>query len=160
MKTFHKTLIAVVLLAVLALVAVPAFAQTPAASTKTVTLTEEEANQLYRVTNPRYRSVENVVVDFQPGQTVISATITLRGKDPVAVAVTLVPSITRGHIYWAVTVATANGEPVSDELLAQINASITSSWRYFIRQQAPDGRVTSIEITEDALVLTWAVGRK
>jgi hypothetical protein len=151
MNTTRKSILIVIFFAILMMLAVPAFAQE---ATRTITRTEAQINSSYRVTNPRLRSVSNVSVDLQPGQAVISATLTFRRGEPLEVIATLVPTLTNGRIYWTVTSATVNGQPASAELLAQINASITSSWRNYIRQQAPTGRVTAIEITDNAITVT------
>lgn len=150
MKITHKAMIAFVLVCMLAVSIAPTFAQ----EVHTKTITEAEVNEAYAVTNPPRRTITDVYVDLQPGQVVVTATYTVRGKDPVDASVTLVPSITNGRLYWTATAASANGESVSADLLAQINASISSAWRNYVRQQAPVGRLTSIEITDDAITLT------
>ena len=66
----------------------------------------------------------------------------------------LVPNVENGRLFWTVVSATRDGEPVSDELLAQINNSISSAWRNFIRRQAPRGVITAIDITDDSLTVT------
>lgn len=150
MKITHKTIVAFVLIAVLAAAVVPAFAQ----EVHTATFTEAEINEAYVVTNPPRRSITDVYVDLQPEQVVISASYTVRGKDPISATVTLVPSITNGRLYWTATAASANGESVSAELLVQINSSISSAWRNYIRQNAPVGLLSSIEITDETLTIT------
>jgi hypothetical protein len=130
---------------------------------RTLTLTEEQINDAYTITNPRGRRISNASVDLQPGQVVVSYDFTVRGRrgqpdNVYAVQSTLVPSVSDGRIYWTVTSSATNGEPVSDELLAQINAAFSSSWRVFLREQAPAGRVTGITITDTELVITYTVG--
>ncbi len=151
MNTIRKGLIALVVLSALAVSAAPAFAQT--GSTRTITLTEADINASFRVTNPPRRTVTNVHVDCQPGQVVISATMTYRGHPPMQVAATFAPSINNGRVYWLVSAATVNGQPASLELLQQINASISASWRNYFRRQLPPGHVSAIEITEDAITV-------
>lgn len=153
MKINRKLFFIVVLVVMLAALAVPTFAQE---NTRTVTRTEAQVNSSYRVTNPARRSITNVYVDLQPEQVVISATVTFRRGEPTQTETTLVPTITNGRVYWTVISATVNGQPASADLLAQINASITSSWRNYVRQQAPTGHVSAIEITDDAVTVTLA----
>lgn len=148
MNAFRKTVVTVTLLALLALAVVPVFAQSAAS----VTWTEEDINNSYRVTNPARRSVTNVSVDLQPGQVVVNATVTLRGKTPVDVVTTLTPSVSNGRIFWTVTAVTKDGQPVSQAILNQINASITSSWRSYVKEHGRPGRVTAIEITDDVTI--------
>lgn len=154
MYTARRALTALIVLCALALAAAPAFAQTNAA--RTLTFTEQDINAAFRVTNPPRRTVTNVHVDLQPGQVLISATLTYRGRAPMQVTATYVPSITSGRVYWSVSAATVNGKPASQELLQQINLSISASWRSYFRHQLPPGRVTAIDITEDAITVTLA----
>jgi hypothetical protein len=147
----RKLISIIVLIAVLGMAVVPAFAQE---TSRTFTKTEAQINASYRVTNPRWRSITDVYVDLQPGQVVISATYTTRGVGPLTIASTLVPSIVNGRLYWDATSASANGQPVSDAVLEQINNSIDSSWTNFWRRSAPAGHVTGIDISEDAISIT------
>jgi hypothetical protein len=127
-------------------------------STVSRTKTEAEINGTYRVTNPWRRAVSNVVVDLQPGQVVISSTHTYRRAVYEVVAV-FTPSITNGRIYWTLASATANGEALSQGLIDQVNASISTSWRNYVRQQAGAGRVQSITVTDTDLTWVVATGR-
>lgn len=113
-----------------------------------VSFTEDQINQSYRVTNNPRRTVDDIVVDLQPGQVVIDATITLRGQDPVATRTTMIPTISNGRVIWEVTSILANGEPASQDLIDQVNASIVSSWRVYIGQQRPEGWITAVTITD------------
>lgn len=147
----RKLSITFILLTVLAAAVVPAFAQD---HTRTYTKTEAQINQSYAVTNPWRRTLSNVSVDLQDGQAVISATYTRRRTESIPVSSTIVPSLENGRIYWTVTTASANGTPVSDTLLAQINAQITSSWVNYWKRNAPVGHVTDVQITEDSISVT------
>lgn len=120
--------------------------------TVTVTLTESEINSSYRVTNPRHRSISSVNVDLQTDQVVITATFTAPKTSPIPVSVTLVPSLSNGRVFWTVSSATANGQPASADLLTQINASITSSWRNYWKGKNP-GYVTALTVSDDSI--TW-----
>jgi hypothetical protein len=151
MNITRKLLLVLVLIAACAALVTPAFAQ----ESKSVTVTEEDINAAYRVTNPPRRTFTNVVVDLQVGQVVVNATFTVRGKDPVDVSGTLVPSVSNGRLFWTATAASADGVAVSDDLLRQINSSISSAWRNYIRQTGISGRVTAIDITEDSLTISY-----
>ena len=144
----RKLILVFGLIAVLAMVVAPAFAQS---YSRTISKTEDAINQTYRATNPYYRSITDVHVDLQPGQAVISAIYTRRAHDPIAVTTTLVPYIENGRLFWQATSATANGQPVSDALLAQINASIETSWRNYWRRNAPAGHITDVQISETSI---------
>lgn len=139
------------LVAVLVVGVLPAVAQT---STCIITWTEDEINQSYRVTNPARRSVSNMSVDLQPGQVVISATITLPRHQPVAVITTMTPYIENGRLFWTVSAVASDGSAISDELLGQINTTITSSWQNYIRTTGYSGAVTAIDITDTDLTVT------
>lgn len=154
MKTVSKILSVVVLLVVLVVSTLPAAAQTT--SSRTVTITEDQINNSFRVTNPVRRAVSNVSVDLQPGKAVISATVTLRGRSPAATVTTCVPRIENGRLYWSATEALVNGQPASADLLRQINTSITSSWVNYMKRQAGIGRISALEITADAVIITYA----
>lgn len=152
MKISTKAVVLFVLVVVLAAAVVPALAQN---TTTTVTVTETQFNETYRVTNPPRRSVSNVVVDLQPDQAVVSATLTERNKTALAVVVTLVPTVSNGRITWSATAATASGEAISGDLLTQINNSIAASWRNYVKGKSKPGRVVSVEITDDDLTITY-----
>jgi hypothetical protein len=122
------------------------------------TLTEDEINSSYRVTNPARRSVSNLSVDLQPGQASIAATITRRaprgaGTTSYNTVAIYTPEVREGRIYWTLQTATVDGQPATQELIDQINAALGSSWRNYIRGQRP-GRVASVTITEDAITVT------
>lgn len=134
-----------------------AFPTLAAEKTVTVTLTEDEINSSYRVTNPRHRSITDVNVDLQEGQVVISATFIAPKTSSVPVSVTLVPSVSNGRVFWTVSEATANGQPASADLLAQINASISSSWRNYWKGKYP-GYVTSLTVSDDEITWTKIYG--
>jgi hypothetical protein len=136
---------------VLAVLAVPTFA---AEVTRTVTVTETQINDSYWVTNPSWRAISDRSVDLQAGQVVVSETITPRKGDPVAVSITYTASVTNGRIVWAAAAMTSNSNPVSQELLDQINAHMSSSWARYWKTHRQSGRVTAIDIGEDAITVT------
>jgi len=151
MNTIRKFILVFGLLALLAIAAVPAFA---ADFTKTVTITETQINDSYWVTNSVWRAVSDRSVDLQTGQVVVSETITLRNGNAVSVTATYTASVSNGRIIWTATARTRNGEAVSEELLAQINANMSSSWARFWKEHRQAGRVTAIDISEDAITVT------
>jgi len=153
-KHITKLVTVAALIAVLALAALPVFAQ--ATPVREVIITEEQVNQSYRVTNPRWTSVTNMVVDLQPGQAAISATITFRGLEPIQTVTVMVPTIVNNRLNWAAASVTGNGQPVSDELLAQINSVIASSWIRYFKTQAGTGRIENITITDYEAILSIA----
>jgi hypothetical protein len=92
----------------------------------TVTVTESQLNSALRVQNPTRTTVNNVVVDVQEGQVVISATFTpRRGSTSYAVAATFVPKLvnsgTRTRLEWDVTSFTVNGQAGSSQYTAWRN---------------------------------------
>lgn len=129
-----------------------------ATTSRTVTITEETINDSYRVTNPYRRAVSNMTVDLQEGQAVISYTWTARAPRGTAttrysIVSVWTPRVSSGRVFWTLASATANGQPASQEIVDQVNASIGSSWRSFVRNQHP-GRVTGVSITDDMIILT------
>ncbi len=129
----RKISLIALLMVVLAAMAFPTLA---AEKTVTVTLSESEINSSYRVTNPRNRTISAVNVDLQPGQVVITATYTTPKVNSIPVSVTLVPTLSSGRVTWTVSSATTNGKAASTDLLAQLNASISSSWRNYMKGKA------------------------
>jgi hypothetical protein len=152
MKTTLRRLIVIVtVILTTALMIVPTLA-----SSRTATISETRINEAYRITNPIVRSVSNLNVDLQVGQAVISGTITLRRGGTYDFTVTLVPTITNGRSFWDATEVTVNGQSVSQTIIDQINTIINASWRNFIKTQAGTGRISSLEITETDLIITFS----
>lgn len=144
----------ILLVALLIVAVAPAAAQT--AST-TLTFTEAQINSAFPVTNPRSRNLSDIHVDLQPDQVVITATYATRGRAPTAYAIstTLVPTVTNGRVNWTVTTASVDGTALSNGLLNQINAHIAATWRRYIGNTAPLGRITAITITDDEVTYTY-----
>jgi hypothetical protein len=147
-----------IVIVVLVMVALPMVVSAQSAS-RTFTITEAQINQSFRVTNPVRVRVSNMVVDLQPGQVSISYTYTVRaprGSSTTSRSVNTiyVPNVTNGRLYWSVTSVIVNGQPASDDLVRQINASIESSWRNYIRRQLDTGRIGSITITNTEMTIT------
>lgn len=145
----RKISLIALLMVVLAAMAFPTLA---AEKTVTVTLSESDINSSYRVTNPRNRTISGVNVDLQPGQAVITATFTTPKVSSIPVSVTLVPTLSNGRVTWTVSAATANGQAASADLLTQINAAISSSWRNYWKGKIT-GKVTAFSISDSSV--TW-----
>ncbi|MEO8608306.1 MAG: hypothetical protein ABI690_10510 [Chloroflexota bacterium] len=151
MNTIRKIALSIGILVLLAALAIPTFA---ADTTKTVTITETQINDSYWVTNPSWRAVSDRSVDLQAGQVIVIETITPRKGDAVTVSITYTVAVTNGRIVWTADAVTSNGEPVSQELLDQINAHMSSSWVHYMKTHRGSGRVTAIDISDDAITLT------
>ncbi len=160
MKKTLALIVAVVALLVLALPMVSAQAATPNA-TATLTFTEDEINNSFRVTNPIDRHFTDVHVDLQAangGQVEITAVYTWRSRTGVQsanVSVVVVPEIENGRVVWNVVSVTANGQPASASLVSQINTWLAASWRRWINAHAPAGRVTAVSITDTDITFTY-----
>lgn len=155
MALARKSLMVGVLLALLALMIVPAGAA-PAEQrtrTRTWTVTEEQVNSSYRVTNPARRTISDVTVDLQPGQIVISSTHTYPRSLVYAVQTTLVPTVSNGRVTWDVTSVSADGQALPADVQAQINTWLDSSWRNFLKDKY-SGRVQSVTITDTDITVT------
>ncbi len=139
----------------------PVSSENPAPSTGSLTITETQINDSFRVTNPWDRNLSNAHVDLQAangGQIVLSATYswrTGRGVESASAAETIVPTVSDGRVYWTVLSVTANGQPASADLVAQINAHLNASWYRWISEQAPAGHITSVSITDDAITYSY-----
>lgn len=157
MNTQRNTMsFAVYAFVVSALLMLAALLASPAAAQETFsrTLTEAEINDAYRVANPRRAALSNVNVDLQPGQVVITADHATRNRGTVTTITTMQPSVDSGRVYWnVVSIVTADGQQASEDLIAQVNAAIATSWRnYFLGKV--DGVVDSIAITDTEITLT------
>jgi hypothetical protein len=151
MKKFFRLGIA---LFALLLLAVP-FAVVGAQNTRSITVTESQINESFRVTNPARVRVSNVSVDLQPTQVVISHTHTSR-RQTYAIVTTLTPTVSNGRLTWTVASITSNGQPASQEIVTQVNASIATSWLNFWRTQAGTGRVQNVTLTDSDITITFS----
>lgn len=159
MKKSRKLMIAVLSFAALLLLALPTFAQDAAQTTRTVTITEQQINDSWRIANsPRYR-VEDKSVDLQPGQVVVTTTFIFpRVGITAEVITTIVPTVENGRIFWEATSIAANGDEVSEELLNQANAAVAASWRNYIKGRV-SGRVIDLTITDSDATITLGARR-
>src|SRR5690348_13408691 len=69
-------------------------------TTKTITITQEQINSSYRVTNPWDRQLTDVSVTVEQGQVSVAATVTKRGEAPVATLSIWQPVVRYGMINW------------------------------------------------------------
>jgi hypothetical protein len=127
---------------------------------RTFTVTEDEINSSFRVTNSARQRVSDMSVDLQADQVSLSYTYTTRGQrgqgtTSYSVNSVYVPTVTNGRITWTVSSVTVDGQPASEDLTRQINSSIQSSWRNYLRQQHGTGRVSSVTITDTDLTLVF-----
>lgn len=150
-STLRKSLIVLFIVGLLGAMAIPALA----ATTRTKTITEDQINDSYRVTNPARRSITDVSVDLQPGQAVIYSTHTYRDGNSYDVVTTAVPSVENGRVFWDVSSVTVDGSEIPADVLAQVNAHMDASWRNFMKSQHPSTRLTGIEVTDDAVIVTY-----
>jgi len=117
-----------------------------------VVFTEAQANDTIDRLSAMSAQVTNEIVDFQPGQVVITATLVPRRGDTVDVMVTLVPETTLQAITWTVTELLIGGQPAPDAMITLVNDSVTARWSRYIRQQTPAGGAQSLQITDDQMI--------
>lgn len=132
-------------------------------ATATVTFTESEINETFWVTNPANRRLSEVSVDLQAdngGQVMITALYTWRGTrgatNTADVAVVLAPALSNGRLIWNVVTITADGKPASAEIVAQVNAHLSTTWRRWVTSQVHPGRLTDVSISDDDVTFTFA----
>ena len=124
-----------------------------AQETNDFTITETEINAAYRVTNPRRATLSNVFVDLQPGQIQITVDHTSRRQETTLIT-TMHPYIEENRVYWTVdSVVTSDGQQASEELMAQVNTAVATSWGNYVRGRA-EGAVSGIVITDTDMTLT------
>lgn len=152
-----KTIARFTLFAALLAIFVPsAFAQTEAAPSRTVELTEQQINDADLFDDRPRLNLSDVFVDLQPGQVTISGTISgERFGEDAEIIVILVPEVFEsGGLMWQFISVTVDGAQATEEQIQAVNAIITNSWRNYIRSTYEAGRITDITITDDTLTLT------
>jgi len=155
MKKLLIAIVAVVILATSAMAVAPA----SAATARTVTITEAQANQLYIITNPYNRAITSRIVDFQPNQIVISTSFEYRAGKTANTVTTIVPVVANGRLSWRVTSRSRNGEAVPQDVINQINTSISTSWRNWVKGKLSTGIITSITISDVNVVISYTTTR-
>ena len=138
--------------------ALPATSASAATETRTITITEAQINASYWVTNPPRRSVSNVHVTVENGDVSIAATVTLLHKDPIDTVSIWKPKIVAGNVYWVLTSATHNGQPVSAAVKYEVNSSfyrIRDFVRDSLRREFKYGpyRVTAVTLTSGLVTI-------
>jgi Tfp pilus assembly protein FimT len=155
MKIMRQISLAVLVVGILALFVTPSFAQIQ--RTVTITATEDDINNSFRVTNPARLSISNKSVDLQSGQVVITATYTPRrgtSNNSYTIATTLVPSVSNGRVTWTATSVVVNGTGVSNQQINQANSLIASAWRTLSQGYTGRHQVTALTITETDITYT------
>jgi len=118
-----------------------------------ITVSESTINSAWRVVAPRVR-IDNLAINLQPGQAVITSTLTPARGGAYPVQVTMVPTVSNGIVVWSMTSATINGVGANAEQLADINEAIVNSWNNYISGTYGARRVTAVTITENDITYT------
>lgn len=158
MKAIRKSAFVVALLAVIAVFAVPTFAQDnpPAqpSTSRTITITQQQINdRLAKMNRPR---VSNAKVTLGNGD--ISATFTLTDKDKKTydIAVDVTPSVKDGRIVWTLNSLTVNGQKATDQQTTRakqlVQAFVGARLQLFGRANRRV-QVASITVTPDAITI-------
>ncbi len=124
-------------------------------NTLSMTITQDYVNGLPHVANPPDPRLENMSVDFQPGQMAITATRLEADGTPVPLSVTVVPTNYNGSAAWSITAMTVGGTAQDATQIGQMNDDLAASWRLFFSGLYRSGRLSSIILSEDTLTLTW-----
>jgi hypothetical protein len=130
------------------------------AVTRTITITEDDINASFRITNPVHRQFSDLAVDLvAPDTAVMTGVYTIRtlrsGTVSYDFAATYTLSLTNGRIFVSLDDLTINGGAASQSLINQINTQINASWLRYIQNEIP-GRITAFEVTDRALIITYA----
>lgn len=155
MKSVHKISLALLVVAILSVLVAPTFAQSQTQRTVTITVTEEEINTSFRITNPARVTISNKSVDLQAGQVVVTATYTpRRSTASYTVQTTLVPTLSNGRVTWTATSIVVNGSNVTDQQLTNANNAVASAWRRLSQGQVGSGNITALTITDTDITYT------
>jgi Tfp pilus assembly protein FimT len=145
-------ILSLLVVAVLGVFALPAFAQT---STFTRNYTESQVNQAYRVSNPRRAAISSITVDLQPGQAVISSTHNYR-QATYNVVTTVAPNVANGRPNWTIiSIVAQNGESLPADVTEQVRSFVTSRWGNFARTQR-NTTLQSVVITDSDITYTYS----
>ncbi|MBE2183782.1 MAG: hypothetical protein IAE89_10185 [Anaerolineae bacterium] len=127
---------------------------------RSVTITEEQINDSFAVTNPSRRRASDVVVDLQAGQVQLSFDWSNRRPDDgvanASVSSIWAPLLENGRLFWTLESATVDGEPASEEMMEQINTQLSSRWRNYMRRHMPRGWMTNVTITDTEMTIQLA----
>ncbi len=118
-----------------------------------ITVSESAINSAWRVTATRLR-LDNIAVDLQPGQAVITATLTpVRGGSYPA-RVVASPTVSNGIVIWSLSSATVNGVAANADQLADLNETLLNSWNNYASAHYGARRVTAVTITDTDITYT------
>src|SRR5260221_6995528 len=128
-------------------------------TTKTFTITQDQINASYRVTNPRDRAVSNVSVTVEQEQVRIAATFTKPGQTPVNTISIWQPVVRYGLLDWKFMSATANGQPVTPDLKAIVirihHVALLNTVRALVRHASPvRTSITNVTLTPGLVTIT------
>ncbi len=131
------------------------------AVTRTITITEDDINASFAITNPVRRQFSDLAVDLvAPDRAVMTGVYTLRsarsGTTSYNFAATYTLSLINGRIFVSLDNLTVNGGAASPSIVNQINTQINASWLRYLQNEIP-GRITAFEVTDTALIVTYAV---
>lgn len=122
-------------------------------SSLSITVSESTINSAWRVTATRLR-VDNVALDLQPNQVVVTATLTPVRGGAYPVRLVLTPTVSNGIVIWSMTSATVNGVAASGDQLSEINEAILNSWNNYASAHYGARRVTAVTITDTDITYT------
>ncbi|MEO0561646.1 MAG: hypothetical protein AAF125_06015, partial [Chloroflexota bacterium] len=121
-----------------------------------ITITEERAQQAVDIRTYRRDRFDNMRVDMQPGQVVLSGTVNPWFGTSFDGTLTLVPGVENGRVVWNATAGTINGATASASEIDRLNREIGASLRRYAKQTLDPGRVIGVEVTADALFISYA----
>jgi hypothetical protein len=150
-----------VLAAIVGLLVPLSMAAAQTSVSRTVTITEDDINASFHITNPVRRQFSDLAVDLVAPDTAVMTgvytTRTLRGGTiSYDFAATYTLSLTNGRIFVSLDNLTINGGAGSQSIVNQINAQINASWIRYLQNEIP-GRITALEVTDTSLIITYAV---
>ncbi|NDJ78805.1 MAG: hypothetical protein GYB65_21350 [Chloroflexi bacterium] len=122
-----------------------------------LTLTEGFINAALAEATTPGEGLTGLYVDLQPGQVILTATITGQQGNPLNIGLTMAPFISGGTIDWNATTLTINDFPIdlttragqdsSQEAVSGLDDLVTSG---------TDGSpLTGLTVTDNALTLSW-----
>lgn len=120
-----------------------------------MTVTASYVNDLPGVSNPGNPLLADLVLDFQPGQLMLTGTRTVGDNPAAPFSVTMVPTLNNGLITWTIIALVVDGAPTDAQAIGQMNDDIVGSWRMLFDSLYRSGSLTAIDITDSTLTLTW-----
>ncbi len=154
-RVFKTVTICLALVALILTGVMPTFASPSPQTSSTYVLSEAQINASYRISNSRWLRVDSKAIDLQPGQSVLTATITPRNRASYEAEVIFVPRLQNNSVVWDVTSATANGRVATAEQLRQMNSILVSSYRRYLKTTHDRIQVRAVEVTETDIIYTY-----